>query len=158
MSTELVMSSNHLILSCPLLLLPSIFPSIGPVPMSWFFPSGGQSIGASPSASFLPINIQDWFSLGGTGWISLLSKGLSNLLQHHSLKASIFWCSAFFMVQFSHLYMITGKIIALPIQTLVSKVMSLLFNMLSRFVICHCLLQCLRFNPLIWIANSWRSW
>ena len=67
--------------------------------------------------------------------ISLLSKGLSTLLQHHSLKASILWHSPFFMVQFSQLYVTTGKIIALTIQTFVRKGMSLLFNMLSRFAI-----------------------
>ena len=67
--------------------------------------------------------------------ISLLPKGLKSLLQHHSLKASVLWCSAFFMVQLSHLYMTTGKTVALTIWTFVDKVMSLLFNMLSRFVI-----------------------
>ena len=68
-------------------------------PVSQFFTSGGQSTGASPSASVLPMNIQDWFPLGWTGWISLQSKGLSkSLLQHHSSKASILWCSAFFIV------------------------------------------------------------
>ena len=65
--------------------------------------------------TFLPMNIQSWFPLGLTGLISLLSKGLSSLLQHHSLKASILWCSAFFMVQFSHPYITIGKTIALTI-------------------------------------------
>ena len=76
MSIELMMPSNHLILCCPLLLLPSIFPSVRVFPMSQFFASDGQSIGVSASASVLSMNIQDWFPLGWTGWISLLSKGL----------------------------------------------------------------------------------
>ena len=103
--------------------------------MSQFFTSGGQSIGVSASTSVLPMNTQDWSPLGWTGWISLQCKGLSSLLQHHSSKASILRCSAFFMVQLSHLYMTTGKTIALTRQTFVGKVMSLLFNMLSRLVI-----------------------
>ena len=102
--------------------------------MSQFFASGGQSIRVSVSASVLPKNIQDWFPWGWTGWISLQSRGLSSLLQHHSSKASILWCSAFFMVQLSHPYMSTGKTIALTRQPFVSKVMSLLFNMMSRLV------------------------
>ena len=81
------------------------------------------------------MNIQDWFPLGLTCWISLQSKGLKSLLQYHSSKASIFQCSAFFMVQISHRYKTTGKVIALTRQTFVGKVMSLLFNTLSRFVI-----------------------
>ena len=93
------------------------------IPASWsfqisqFFSSGGQSIGAVASASVLPMNIQDWFPLGWTGWISLQSKGLSSLLQHHNSKASILSCSAFFTVQLSHPYMTTGKSIALTRQT-----------------------------------------
>ena len=99
----------------------------------WFrsFPvatSGGQSIGASALASVHPVNIQGWFPLGLTGLISLQSKGLSSLLQHHSSKASVLWHSAFFMVQLSHLYMTTGKTIALTRRTFVSKVMSLVFK------------------------------
>ena len=110
------------------------FPSF---PMSQFFPSGGQSIGVSASASVLPMKIQDWFPLGVTGWISLIAVHgtLKSLLQHHSSKASTFQCSAFFVVQFSHPYMTTGKTIALTRWTFVGKVMSLLFNMLSRLVI-----------------------
>ena len=78
--------------------------------MSQFFTSGGQSIGASASASVLPVNIQDLFPLGWTGWISLQSRGLfKSLLQHHSAKASILQRSAFFIVQLSHPYMTTGK-------------------------------------------------
>ena len=104
-------------------------------PMSQFFTSGGQRIRVSASASGLPMNIQGGFSLQRTGWISLLYKGLSSLLQHHSSKASILQCSAFFIVQLSHPYMTTGKTIDLTRWTFVSKVMSLLFSMLSRFVI-----------------------
>ena len=111
------------------------FPASPSFQMSQFFPSGGQSIGISVSASVLPLNIQDWFCLGWTGWISLLSKGLSSLLKHYSSKASVLQCSAFFIVQVSHPYMTTGKAIAFTRQTFVGKVMSLLFNMLSRLVI-----------------------
>ena len=84
-----------------------------------------------------PMNTQDWSPLGWTGWISLQSKGLLSLLQHHRSKASVLGHSAFFMVQLSHPYMTTGKTTALTfdIQTFVVKVISLLFNMLSRFVI-----------------------
>ena len=103
--------------------------------MSQFFTLGGQSVGASVSASVLPMNSRlisfriDWSDL-------LAVQGtLKSLLQHHSSKASILWCSAFLMVQFSHPYMTTGKTIALPTWTFVGKVMSLLFNTLSRFVI-----------------------
>ena len=111
------------------------FPESGPFQMSQFFASGGQNIGVSASPSILPMNIQDWFPLGWTGWISLESMGLSNLLQRHSSKASVLWCSAFFIVQLSHPYMNTGKTIALTGRTFVGKVTSLLFNMLSRLVI-----------------------
>ena len=107
--------------------------------MSQFFASGGQSVGVSASASVLPMNIQDRFPLGWTGWISLQSKGLhvtlKSLLQHHSSKASILWRSAFFIVQYSHPYMTTGKTIPLTRWTFVGKVMSLLFNVLSRLLI-----------------------
>ena len=112
------------------------FPASGSFPMSQFFPSGGQSIGASASASLLPVNIPDWFSFR-MDWLDLLAvQGiLKSLLQHHSSKASILQCSAFFIPQLSHLYMTTGKTIALTRWTFVSKVMSLLFSMLSRLVI-----------------------
>ena len=103
--------------------------------MSQFFVSGGHSIGASALASVLPMSIQDRSPLGWTGWISLKSQGHSSLHQLHSLRASVLWCSAFFIIQLSHLYMTTGKTIALTIQTFVGKVLSLLFNMLSRFII-----------------------
>ena len=88
-------------------------PASGSFQMSQFFASGGQSTGASASASVLPMNIQDWFPLGLTGWISFQSKGLSRVLQYHSLKASILRCSAFFMAQLWHPNMTTGKTIAL---------------------------------------------
>ena len=92
-------------------------------------------VGASASVSVLPMNIQ--FIFFRIDWFDLLAvqETLKSLLQHHSLKASIFQCSAFFMVQLSHPYMTTGKTIALTRQTFVGKVMSLLFNMLSRLVI-----------------------
>ena len=103
--------------------------------MSQLFTLGSQSIGVSASTSVLPMNTQDCSPLGWTGLISLLSKGLKGLLQHHSSKASILWRSAFFIVQLSHPYMTTGKTLALTRRTFVDKVMSLLFNMLSRLVI-----------------------
>ena len=107
------------------------FPASESFQISQFFTSGSQSIGVSTSASVLPKNIQDWFPLGSPS-----SQGtLKSLLQHHSSKASILQCSAFFTVQPSHSYMTTGKTIALTIQTFIGKViMSLLFNILSRFV------------------------
>ena len=114
--------------------LPS-FPASGSFPMSQLFPSGGWCIGVSASASVLPMNIQGWFPLGLTGLISLQFKGLSRVFFNPSSKASILWHSAFFMVQFSHPYRTTGKTIALTIQTFAGKVMFLLFNILSRFVI-----------------------
>ena len=103
--------------------------------MSQLLTSWGQSIRASASESVLPMNFQGWSPLGLTGLISLLSKGrLKSLLQHHSLKVPIFWCSTFFWPN-SYLYITIGKIIALTRQTVVGKVMSLLFNTLSRFVL-----------------------
>ena len=112
------------------------FPASGSFPVSQFFASGGRSTGASLSASVLIMNIQDWFPWEWTGWISLQSKGLfKSLLQNHSSKASILRYSAFLIVQISHPYMTTGKNIALTRWTFAGKVMPLLFNMLSRFVI-----------------------
>ena len=102
--------------------------------MSWLFTSSGQSIVASASTSVPPVNIQDWFPLGLTVLISLLSIKKS-LHQHHSSKASILHCSALFMLQLLHPYMATGKTIVLTRQTFVSKVMSPLFNMMYRLVI-----------------------
>ena len=127
------MPSSHLILCHPLLLLPAIFPASRSFPMSQLSASGGQSIGAS--ASVLPMNIQGCSS--GMDWLDLLAvQGtLKSLLQHHNSKASVLRCSVFFMVELSHLYMTTGKAIALTVQTFVSKAMSLLFNKLSTFVL-----------------------
>ena len=108
MSFESMMPSSHLILCHLLLLSPSIFPSIRErFTRSQVTTSGGQSDGVSASASILPKNIQNWFPLGWTSWLSLQSKGLSRV--HHSSKASIIQCSAFIIVQLSHPYMTTGK-------------------------------------------------
>ena len=149
-SIESVMPSNHLILCHPFLFLPSIFPSIRVFssesvfhirwPKYWSF-----SFSISPSNEYSgPISFGiDWFDL------LAVQESLKSLLQHHSSKASILRCSAFFMVQLSHPYMTTGKTIALTRQTFVGKVMSLLFNMLFRFVIAflsrskHLLILCL---------------
>ena len=129
------MLSKHLILCHPLLLLPSIFPSIRVFsnksalcirwPKYWSF-----SFNISPSNEHPGLIFRmDWLDL-------LAVQGtIKSLLQHHSWKASILQCSAFFIVQFSHLYMTTGKTVALTRQTFVGKVKSLLFNMLSRLVI-----------------------
>ena len=129
------MPSSHLILCCPILLLPSLFPNIRVLsnglalwirwPKYWSF---NFSISPSNEYSGLISFIIDWFDL-------LAVQGtLKSLFQHHSTKASILQSSAFFMVQLSHLFMTTGKTKALTIQTFVCKVMFLLFNMLSRFV------------------------
>ena len=103
--------------------------------VSWHFASGGQNIGASASASVLPMNTQDC-SPFRMDWLDLLANqgALKNLLQHHSSKASILQCSAFFMAQLSHPYMTTGKAIALTRWKFLSKVNSLLFNTMSRLV------------------------
>ena len=136
MSIESVMPSNHLILCCPLLLLPSIFPSIRVFsselalhirwPKYWSF-----SFNISPSNEYswlISLRI-DWFDF-------LAAQGtLKSLLQYDSSKASILQCSAFFRVQLSHPYMTTGKTIALTRWTFIGKVMPLLSNKLSRFVI-----------------------
>ena len=136
MSIELVMPFNHLILCCPLLLLPSIFPSVRVFSNEsalgirgakyWSF-----SFIISPSNEYsglisFRMDLLDLLAVQGT---------LKSLLQYHSSKASILQCSAFFMVQFSHSYMTTGKTIALTRRTFADKVMSLVFNMLSRLVI-----------------------
>ena len=111
------------------------FPTSGSFQMSQLFIPSGQNIGVSPSASVFPMNTQDWSPLEWTAWISLQSKRLKILLQHPSSKPSILWHSTFFIVQLSHPYMAIGKIIALTRWTIVGKVMSLLFNMLSMLVI-----------------------
>ena len=110
-------------------------PESGSFPMSQFFISGGQKIGVSASAS-ASSEYSGLISFR-MDWLDLLAvQGtLKSLLQHHSSKASVLWCSAFFIVQLSHPYMTTGKTIALTRRTFVDKMMSLLFNMLSRFVI-----------------------
>ena len=109
-------------------------PPSGYFQMGWLFTSGGQNIVAS--ATLLPMNIQDWFPLGLTGLISSLSKGLSRVFSNITVqKGSILRGSAFFTVQLSHPYMTTGKTIVLTKWTVVGKVVSLLFNMLSRLVI-----------------------
>ena len=135
MSTELVMPSNHLILCYPLL-LPSIFSSIrvfsseSALRIRWpKYQSFNFSLNPSNEYSWLISFKIDWFDL-------LAVQGtLKSLLQHHSSRASIIWWSVFFMVQFSHPWMTTGKTIALTIWTFVGKVMSLLLNMLSRIFI-----------------------
>ena len=134
MSIESVMPSNYLILCCPLLLLLSMFPNIRvffnelTLPIRWSkYWSFSFSISLSNEYSGLVSFRIDWFDL-------LAVQGtLKNLLQHDSLKASVLWLFAFFMVQLSHPSMTTGKTIVLTISTFVSKVMSLLFNTLSRF-------------------------
>ena len=130
------MLSNHLFLCHPLHLLPSIFPSIRvfsneSILRIWWPNYWSFSFSISPSNEYsglisFRIDWLDLFAVQGT---------LKSLLQHHSSKASILWCSAFFMVQLLHPYMTIGKTIALTRQTFVDKVMSLLFNMLSRLVI-----------------------
>ena len=111
------------------------FPASGSFPMSQFFKSCGQSIGASASTSILPMNNQDWFPLGWTGWISLQSKELSRVFSNTTVQKHQFLCAQLSLQSNSHPYVPTGKTIALTRQTFVGKVMSLLFNMLSRLVI-----------------------
>ena len=106
------------------------FPASGSFQMSQLFTSGGQSIGVSASTSVLPMNILVWSPLGWTGWISLQSKGLKSLLQHRSSKASILWCSAFFIVQLSHPYMTTGK---RPVPHPMAKMLSGLWSVPPRW-------------------------
>ena len=136
LSIESMMPSHHLILCCPFLLLPSIFPSIRVFsnestlhirwPKYWSF---SLNINPSNEHSGLVFFRMDWLDL-------LAVQGtLNSLLQHHSSKASVLLCSAFFIVQLSHPYMTTGKTIALTRRTFIGKAMSLLFNMLSRLVI-----------------------
>ena len=128
-SIESVMPSNYLILCSPLLLLPSIFPSIRVFSNESVFPIRPK-YWSSSSASVLPMNIQNF----RIDWLDLLVVQ-GSLLQHHSSKPSILWCSVFFTVQLSHPYMTTRKTIALTRRTFVGKVMPLFFNMLSRLVI-----------------------
>ena len=133
MSIELVMPSNHLILCCSLLLLPSIFPSIRVFsnesalciwwPKYWSFSFNISPSNEHPGLISFRMDWLDVLAVQGT---------LKSFLQHHSSKASILWCSAFFTVQLSHPYTTTGKTIALTRWTFADKVMSLFFNMLSR--------------------------
>ena len=113
------------------------FPASGTFQMSQFFTSGGQSIRVSDSASVLSMTIQDWFSLGWTGWISMQSKGLSRVFSNTTVQKHQFFSTQLSSQSNSHVhpYMTTGKTIALTRRNFVGKVMSLLFNMLSRLVI-----------------------
>ena len=136
MSIESVIPSNHIILCCPLLLLPSIFPSIrvfakeSVLCIRWSkYWSFSFSISPSNEYSGLISFKMDWFDLFA------VQGTLKSLLQHHSSKASILWCSVFSIVELSYPYTTAGKTKALTRQTFVMKVMSLLFNMLSRLVI-----------------------
>ena len=140
---------------------PQPFPASGSFPMSQFFISGGQTIGASALALVLPKSLQDWFPLGWTGWISLQPKGLSSLLQHHSSKGSALWHSGSFIGQLSHPCMTPGKTIALAIWAFVRKVMSLLFNTLSRLIITFLLKETitLKSNPIPaeWVTHQLKN-
>ena len=132
-STELVMPSNHLILFCPLLPLHSIFPSIKVFPSELDFCNRWPKYWKFSFSAF-----NEYWGLIFFRFDLLTDQGtLKSLLQHHSLKISILWHSAFLMAQLTHLYMTTGKTIALTIETFVSKVMSLLLNTLSRFIIAY---------------------
>ena len=110
------------------------FPASKSFPMSQFLSSGGQSIAVSALASVLLMNIQDWFSFGLTGLTPLQSKGLSRVFSNTTVQSINYWYSAFFIVQLSHPCITTGKTLGLTRQTFVGKVMSLLFNTLSRLV------------------------
>ena len=114
---------------------PQSFPASESFPMSQLFASGGQSTGVWVSTSVLPMNTQDCSPLGWTGWISLQSKGLSRVFSNTRVQKHQFFSAQLSSVQLSHPYMTTGKTIALTRWTFVGKVMSLLFNMLSRLVI-----------------------
>ena len=149
MSIKSVMPSNHLILCCPLLILPSIFPSIRVFSKEsvlrirwtkyWSFSFNISPSNEDSGLIYFRIDWLDLLAIQGT---------LKSPLQHHSSKASILQCSAFFIIQLSHPYVTTGKVIALTRQTFLGKVMSLLFNMLSRLVITflpwskHLLISC----------------
>ena len=112
------------------------FPASGSFPRSQFFTSGSQSIGASASASVLPVNIQDWFPLGWTGWISLQSKGLSRVFSNTTVQKYQFFNAQPSLWSNSHIHTwLLEKTIALTIQTFVGKVMSLPFNTLSMLVV-----------------------
>ena len=141
------MPSNHLILCHPLLLLPSTFPSIRVFsnesalhfrwPKYWSFSFNIRTSNEHPGPISFRMDWLDLLAVQGT---------LKSLLQHHSSKASVLRCSAFFIVQLSHPYMTTGKNIALTRRTFVDKVMSLIFNMLSRLIITFLLRSKASFN------------
>ena len=152
-------ATNHVILCCPLLLLLWVFPSIRVFPnkltlrirwwKNWRF---RFSISPSNECSALISFKSDWFD------ILSVQGAFKSILQHHSLKASVLWRSAFFMVQLSHPYMTTGITIALTIWTIVGKVMSLLFNMLSRFVIAFLpRSKHLTFVPAVTVCSDFRA-
>ena len=156
MSIELVMPSNHFILCQPLLLLPSIFPSIRVFsnesalrirwPKYWSFSFNISPAKEHPGLVSFRMDWLDLLAVQGT---------LKSLLQHHSSKASILWHSAFFIVQLSYPYMITGKTIVLTRWTFVGKVLSLLFNVLSRLVITFLpRSKCLNFMAAITICSD----
>ena len=157
MSITSVKPSNHLIFCCPLLLLPSIFPSIRI--------SSSESVLCvrwpkywSISFSICPSNEYLGLISFRTDWLDLLAvQGTpKSLLQQHSSKASILQCSAFFIVQLSHPYMTTGKTTTLTRQTFVGKVMSLLFDMLSRLVITF--LPRSKHLLISWLPSPWPQW
>ena len=152
MSSQSMMLSNHVILCCPLLLLPSILPSI-----RVYSRESGLCIRWSKhwSCSISPSNENSGLLSFMTDWFDHLAvQGtLKSLLQQHNSKASILWRSAFFIVQLSHPYMTTGKAIALTRRTLVGKVMSLLLNMLSRLVITFLINLCLPPNHKV--SSKW---
>ena len=131
MSIESVMPSSHLILCCPLLLPPAIFPSIRVFSNESVLCSGGQSTGVSASASVFPMNIQDWFPLGLNGLISLQSKGLSRVFSNTTVQKHQFFSTqlSLWSDSYIHTWLLEKPVIR------VSKVMSLLFNVLSSLVI-----------------------
>ena len=156
MSIQSVMSSNHLILCCPLLLLP-------PIPPSFRVFSNESTLHIrwpkywSLSFKISPSNEHPGLVSFRMDWLDLLpvQGTLKSLLQHHNSKASILQCSAFFIVQLSHSYMTTGKTIALTRWTFVGQVMSLLLNMLSRLVIAFLLRsKCLNFMVIVTIYSD----
>ena len=159
MSIESVMPSKHLILCRPLLFLPSIFSSIRVFsnesalhtrwPKDWSFSFNISPSNEHPGLNSLRMDWLDLLAVQGTR---------KSLLQHHSSKASILQCSAFFTVQLSYPYMTTGKAIALTRRTFVSKVISLLFNMLSRLVITFLpMSKCLNFMAVITICSNFAA-
>ena len=126
----------HPLSSTPFSFCPQSFPASGTFPMSQLFTSDDCNTGVSASASVFPMRSQGWFPLRLTSLISFaVQRAFMSLLQHYGLKASILWCSDFFTVQLSKLYVTTCKIIPLTIGTFVSRIMSLLSNTLSRLVI-----------------------